>query len=482
MHFKARSGEALADATLQANLRKFQSTGFTALRAKAVAEFGPELFETLRGEGAAIRDRSLESLDAWLERFEAEAVRRGATVLFAETGAEACELLVEICRRHGVRKAIKSKSMLSEEAGVNEALEANGITPIETDLGEYILQLAGEPPSHIIAPALHKSKEEVADLFEAHHHAPRKDDIPRMTREAREVLREHFLSADLGISGGNFLIAETGSGVIVTNEGNGRMVTTLPRVHVCITGIEKVLPTLEDFSTLLRLLTRSATGQPISNYVSLFTGPRARQDRDGPERMVFILVDAGRTNLVGGDMQEMLRCIRCGACMNHCPVYRAVGGHSYGWVYPGPMGAVLTPSYVGLESALDLPHAATLCGACSVACPVKIPLPELLRKLREKQVDCGLRPAAERAAIRLWAWTARRPRLYALATAIAVRFLRILGGRDGMIGMLPFGGEWTRGRFFPAPKPGRTFRSLYASRPKPARNRGQTTVFSSKQK
>ncbi|HYS75983.1 MAG TPA: LUD domain-containing protein, partial [Burkholderiales bacterium] len=217
MHFKARSGEALADATLQANLRKFQSTGFTALRAKAVAEFGAQLFEALRGEGAAIRDRSLASLDAWLERFEAEAVRRGATVLFAETRAEACELLVETCRRHGVRKAIKSKSMLSEEAGLNEALAANGITPIETDLGEYILQLAGEPPSHIIAPALHKSKEEVASLFEAHHHAPRKDDIPRMTREAREVLREHFLSADLGISGGNFLIAETGSGVIVTN-------------------------------------------------------------------------------------------------------------------------------------------------------------------------------------------------------------------------------------------------------------------------
>src|SRR5258706_4858335 len=476
MHFKARSGEALADATLQANLRKFQSTGFTALRAKAVAEFGPELFETLRAEGAAIRDRSLASLDAWLERFEAEAVRRGATVFFAETRAEACELLIEICRRHGVRKAIKSKSMLSEEAGVNEALEANGITPIETDLGEYILQLAGEPPSHIIAPALHKSKEEVADLVEAHHHAPRKDDIPHMTREAREVLREHFLSADLGISGGNFLIAETGSGVIVTNEGNGRMVTTLPRVHVCITGIEKVLPTLEDFSTLLRLLTRSATGQAISNYVSLFTGPRGRQDRDGPEHMVFILVDAGRTDLVGGDMQEMLRCIRCGACMNHCPVYRAVGGHRYGWGYPGPMGSVLTPSYAALGNALDLPHAATLCGACSVACPVEIPLPELLRKLREKQMDRGLGPRGEGGAGRPWSWAAKRPRLYALATAVAVRFLRILGGRNGMIVALPFGREWTNGRFFPAPRSSRTFRSLYATRARPLVNYNQPAL------
>jgi L-lactate dehydrogenase complex protein LldF len=471
MHFKPRAAAALANGTLQSNLEKFNSTGFTALRAKAVSEFGPELFERLRGEGATIRDRALANLDAWIERFESEATRRGATVLFAETREEACELLLDVCRRHGLRKAIKSKSMLSEEAGVNEALEAAGVTPVETDLGEYILQLAGEPPSHIIAPALHKNKSEVADLFEARHHAPRKTDIPLMTREAREVLRGHFLSADLGLSGGNFLIAETGSGVIVTNEGNGRMVTTLPRVHVCMTGIEKVIPTLEDFATLLRLLTRSATGQPISNYVSLFTGPRGALDRDGPEHMVFILVDAGRTRLVGGRMQEMLRCIRCGACMNHCPVYRAVGGHSYGWVYPGPMGSVLTPSYLGLENALDLPQAATLCGACSVACPVKIPLPRLLRGLRESQVDLGLRPRGERLAIRIWSWLAQHPRLYALATALAARSLRLLGGRDGMIRRLPLGGEWTRGRFFPAPASGRTFRTLYATRPKRARVR-----------
>jgi len=466
MHFKPRAATALGNETLQSNLKKFNSTGFTALRAKAVAEFGPELFEKLRGEGAVIRDRALSNLDAWIERFESEAGRRGATVLFAETRDEACELLLEVCRRHGVKKAIKSKSMLSEEAGVNEALDAAGVTPVETDLGEYILQLAGEPPSHIIAPALHKNMSEVADLFESRHRTPRKTDIPLMTREARNVLRGHFLSADLGLSGGNFLIAESGSGVIVTNEGNGRMVTTLPRVHVCLTGIEKVIPTLEDFSTLLRLLTRSATGQPISNYVSLFTGPRGALDRDGPENMYFILVDAGRTGLVGGAMQEMLRCIRCGACINHCPVYRAVGGHSYGWVYPGPMGSVLTPSYLGLENALDLPQAATLCGACSVACPVKIPLPELLRGLREQQVDRGLRPGKEMLAIRMWSWMAQHPRLYALASAAGARFLRLLGGRDGLIGWLPFGEEWTRGRFFPAPRSWRTFRALYAARRK----------------
>jgi L-lactate dehydrogenase complex protein LldF len=465
MHFKARAGRALADRKLQANLHKFGTGGLAALRARAVVEYGPDAFEALRDAAAAIRDRGLANLPVLLERFEAQAARRGAMVLYASDGDEARELVLDLCRRHGITKAVKSKSMLSEEAGLNEALAAQGVQPIETDLGEYIIQLAEEPPSHIIAPAVHKSKDEVSDLFAKFHRTERKTDIPQLTREAREVLRRQFLSADLGISGANFLIAETGSGVIVTNEGNGRMVTTLPRVHVCITGIEKVIPTLEDFATLLRVLTRSATGQPISNYVSMFTGPKGRDDAEGPEHMVFILVDNGRTGLVGGDMQEMLRCIRCGACMNHCPVYKTVGGHSYGWVYPGPMGAVLTPSYIGLENALDLPHAATLCNQCGVVCPVKIPLPDLLRKLREKQVDRGLRPASERAGLRLWAWLAQRPRLYALAMSVAARYLRMLAGSDGMISRLPFGNGWTAGREMPAPA-GRTFRKLYAARRK----------------
>jgi L-lactate dehydrogenase complex protein LldF len=463
MFFKPRASAALHNDTLQAALHKFGTAGLASLRARAVAEFGPEMFETLRDAGAAIRDRSLTYLDTLIERFEAEATRCGASVLFAENGKDVGDLVLDICRRHGLTKAVKSKSMVSEEAALNDALEANGVTPVETDLGEYIIQLAKEPPSHIVGPALHKSKAEVADLFEKHHNKPRKTDIGQMTREAREALREHFLSADVGISGGNFLIAETGSGVIVTNEGNGRMVTTLPRVHICITGIEKVIPTLEDFSVLLRLLTRSATGQHISNYVSMFTGPRREGDRDGPEHMYFILVDAGRTGLLGGDMQEMLRCIRCGACMNHCPVYGTVGGHAYGWVYPGPMGSVLTPAYIGLEKALDLPHAATLCGACSVVCPVKIPLPDLLRKLREKQVERGLRPRREMLALRVWSWFAQRPGLYAMASAVGLRVLRLLGNRQGMIKRLPLGKGWTQGRFFPAPRAKKTFRALYAA-------------------
>ena len=460
MHFKARAGAALRDERLQRGLAKVD--GFAARRAVAIRELDD--LEGLRTEAAAIRDRALADLDVWIEAFEREATRRGATVLFAQSGEDVSRLVVEICRRHALTKAIKSKSMLSEEARLNAALEAAGVEPVETDLGEYICQLAGEPPSHIIAPVIHKTKADVAELFEAKHARPRLTEAEDMTREAREMLRAHFLSADLGISGGNFLIAETGSVALVTNEGNGRMVTTLPRVHVAITGIEKIVPTLEDLSTLMRLLPRSATGQSISNYFTLATGTRAEGDLDGPEHMYFILVDNGRTNLVGSDLQEMLRCIRCGACMNHCPVYQSVGGHAYGWVYPGPMGAVLTPAYLGVENALDLPQASTFCGACSAVCPVKIPLPDLLRKLRERQVVRGLRPWYEMLALRLWGWLALRPRLYAIATAIGVRYLRSVRNSDQMIGALPLASGWTRHRFLPAPASGKTFRALYKVR------------------
>jgi L-lactate dehydrogenase complex protein LldF len=252
---------------------------------------------------------------------------------------------------------------------------------------------------------------------------------------------------------------------LVTNEGNGRMVTTLPKVHLVVTGIEKVIPTLEDFCTLMRLLPRSATGQHISNYVSVLTGAKRPDESDGPEHLYFILVDNGRANLLGGEFQDMLRCIRCGACMNHCPVYQTIGGHAYGWVYPGPMGSVLTPLYVGLEKALDLPQAATLCNQCGVVCPVNIPLPDLLRKLREKQVDAGLRPLTERLALRAWAWVARRPALYALGTRLGVRYLKWLAAGEDRIRVLSFAPAWTEGRDFPAPE-GKTFRELYRARPR----------------
>jgi L-lactate dehydrogenase complex protein LldF len=355
--------------------------------------------------------------------------------------------------------------MVSEECALNDALEAAGVEVVETDLGEYILQLAKEPPSHIVAPVVHKTRDEVSDLFQEKHRTPRKTDIAALTREAREMLRRHFVTADMGISGANFIVAETGSTLIVTNEGNGRLVTTLPRVHVAITGIEKVVPTLEDVATLMRLLPPHGTGQTISNYISVTTGVKGEGDREGPEHFHVILLDGGRSEMMGGDLQPMLRCIRCGACMNHCPVYQSVGGHAYGWVYPGPMGSVLTPSYVGLENALDLPNAATLCNQCGVVCPVKIPLPDLMRKLRERQFERGLKPWPERMGLALWSWVARHPAIYAMMTALGARVLAWLGGAQGRVRRLPFGGGWTDGRDLPAPQ-GRTFRELYRKRRK----------------
>jgi L-lactate dehydrogenase complex protein LldF len=377
-------------------------------------------------------------------------------------------IVTEIARQHGVSKAAKSKSMVSEECALNEALESAGVQVVETDLGEYILQLANEPPSHIVAPVLHKTKEEIAALFARHHARPPQSaaaeiDIPALCREARELLRPHFITADMGISGGNFLIAETGSVLIVTNEGNGRLVTTLPRVHVAITGIEKVVPTLEDAATLLRLLPRSATGQDITNYVSLLSGVRGEQDSDGPAHFHIVLVDNGRSKLLGTRLQPILRCIRCGACMNHCPVYQNIGGHAYGWVYPGPMGSILTPAFVGLENALPLPNASTLCGKCAEVCPVNIPLPDLLRELRHEQQASGLRPLGERFGLRVWAWLAQHPGAYRTFTRAAARLLRLLGGKRGRIRALPGAGGWTAGRDFPAPQ-GETFHALYARR------------------
>jgi L-lactate dehydrogenase complex protein LldF len=462
MHFKARSGQKLADERLQKNL-KLLSTKWTVGRANAITELDD--FEGTRNEAVARRNRALQNLDVWIERFEQAATARGATVLFAETPEDASRLVVEIARRHGVGKVTKSKSMVSEEMALNRHLEAAGVKVVETDLGEYILQINdNEPPSHIVAPVVHKSKDEVSDLFARVHQRPRLTDIPQMTREAREFLRPHFLSADMGVSGGNFLIAETGSVALFTNEGNEGMCTVLPpKAHVVVTGIEKVLPSLDDLATIARLLPRSATGQSISNYFSILTGPRAPGEQDGPEHMYFVLVDGGRTGLVGGEFQDMLRCIRCGACMNHCPVYQKIGGHAYGWVYPGPMGSVLTPSYVGLENALDLPQAATLCGECHVVCPMKIPLPDLLRKLRERQLERGLRPWAERFGLAAWGFVARRPLLYRPMVRIGARVLRWMGGERRRIASLPMASGWTDYRDLPAPS-GRTFKEWWAQR------------------
>src|SRR6476619_6797163 len=460
MHFKERAHVKLHDARLQDNLKKMQGK-FVGKRRSAITELDD--FEGTREYAKDLRNRALENLDVWLELFEKNATARGATVLFAETPADINALVLEIAKKHGVAKIIKSKSMVSEESALDHAIEAAGLTVVETDLGEYILQLNDyEPPSHIIGPALHKSREEVADLFHKRHGKPRKEGIDELCLEAREELRTHYLTADMGISGGNFFVAETGSGVVVTNEGNATLTTTLPKVHVAISGIEKIVPTLEDVATLMRLLPRSATGQSISNYVDLLTGVRGEGEFNGAEHMYFILVDSGRSNVLASDVREALRCIRCGACMNHCPVYQNIGGHAYGWVYPGPIGSILTPMYVGLENALDLPHASTMCNQCGVVCPVKIPLPDLQRKLREKEFERNLRPWYERVGLKAWGWLAAHPAIYGLATRIGVRALRLIADRNGMIRKLPLGSGWTDERDMPAPA-GRTFREFYAA-------------------
>jgi L-lactate dehydrogenase complex protein LldF len=468
-HFKRVASRKLADPNLQTALRNAKGR-FVVARAKSILEL--DNFEAIREAAARLRDHAMDYMDLYLEEWEKRAIAAGTVIHWAQSHEEVNGLVLEIARRNAVRKIIKSKSMLGEESGLNGYLERAGLEVVETDLGEYIIQQAGDHPSHIIAPAIHKSKDEIADLFARKHERSRLQEIPALTHEAREILRPHFLTADMGITGANFLVAETGSTLIVTNEGNGRMTTTLPRVHVAIAGIEKIIPTLEDVSLVLRLLTRSATGQSISNYLSFTTGPKRVNDRDGPDEFHVIVVDVGRSRVLGSELRDALRCIRCGACMNHCPVYQNIGGHAYGWVYPGPIGSVLTPAYVGLENAVDLPNAATLCNQCGVVCPVKIPLPDLMRKLREKQFERALRPAAERWGLKLWAWAAARPAVYRLLVDAGARLGSLLGGRKRTLRRLPgSGAEWTRERDLPAPK-GRTFREIYADRVRERRRAG----------
>jgi L-lactate dehydrogenase complex protein LldF len=470
-NFEARARTGLANENLQRALG-LARTGFPLRRRLAIDRL-PE-FEALREAGRAIKDHTIEHLDFYLEYYESKVIASGGKVHWARTPEEACAAVLQICRSVGAKTVTKGKSMVAEEVGLNEFLEATGITPVETDLGEYIIQLRHEPPSHIIAPAIHLIKEQVAETFRAEHHAfdpGRPLNEPRqMCDEARAVLRPRFLAADVGITGANFLVAETGSSIIVTNEGNGDLTQILPRVHIVMTSIEKVVPTLEDAATLLRLLARSATGQEFSTYTTISTGPRRPGDLDGPEQYHVVLLDNGRSALIGTEFQDMLRCIRCSACLNHCPVYTAVGGHAYGWVYPGPMGAVLTPSLIGIEQAGHLPNASTFCGRCESVCPVKIPLPKMMRHWREREYARKLSAPVYRTGLSAWAWLARRPALYHALAGLASRFLGWAGGRYGSFRSLPLATGWTRVRDMPAPE-GRSFHSLWAERQKARRSR-----------
>jgi L-lactate dehydrogenase complex protein LldF len=460
--FKENARAALADEQLQRALGNVRS-GFIDKRLKA-AERLPE-FEELRDAARDIKDHTLAHLDLYLEAYEAKVAASGGTVHFARTAEEARAIVLGICREAGARTVTKGKSMIAEEVGLNAHLEANGIVPVETDLGEYIIQLRGEMPSHIIAPAVHLNATQVeADFRRVHTHLDAGRDLSepvQLLTEARAVLRERFLKADVGITGANFLVAETGTSIIVTNEGNGDLTQILPKTHIVLASIEKLVPTLEDVGQILRVLARSATGQDMSVYTTLSTGPRRPGDVDGPEAYHVVILDNGRSSMLGTSFQEMLRCIRCGACMNHCPVYHAVGGHAYGWVYPGPMGAVLTPSLIGVHQAGHLPNASTFCGRCESVCPVRIPLPKLMRHWREREFERHLSPATVRSGLTAWGFVARRPALYRLATRLGMGALALAGRARGRFAWLPFTRGWTKHRDFPAPQGG-TFQARFA--------------------
>jgi L-lactate dehydrogenase complex protein LldF len=460
--FKETAHRAIADTGLQKALAR-AGPSFIARRASAVAAL-PE-FERLREVARDIKDHTLAHLDFYLEEWETNVAAAGGTVHWCATADEARKAVADICQAANARTVTKSKSMISEELGINEHLQRHGITPIETDLGEYIIQLRHESPSHIIAPAFHLNKEDWEETFRKSHTDLPRDRLFRERRdiltEARTKLRQQFLAADVGITGANFLIAETGSSVTVTNEGNGGLTQTLPQVHIVLASIEKIVPTIEDCTSLLRILARSATGQDFSVYTTFSTGSRRPDDPDGPDEYHVVLVDNGRSAMLGTEFQEMLRCIRCAACMNHCPVYGAVGGHAYGWVYPGPMGSVLTPSLVGINQTAHLPNASTFCGRCESVCPVKIPLPKMMRHWREREFERHLTPPVVRTNLKLWGFLARRPSLYRLATRAAAWTLGMIGRKRGRFHNLPLAGSWTKGRDLPVPE-GETFFARYA--------------------
>jgi len=459
--FKNRAHDALGNDGLQKALGRSKEK-FQEKRSKAVAGL-PE-FERLRDIGKGIKDHTLAHLDLYLELYADNVRRSGGTVHWAATADEAKAIVLEICQKAGAKTVTKGKSMVSEELGINEHLEHHGITPVETDLGEYILQIRNEAPSHIVGPAFHLNREDWEETFrKVHTQLPANRPFPErrdIMVEARTILRDRFLAADVGITGANFLIAETGSSVIVTNEGNGDLTQTLPKTHIVLATMEKMVPTLEDALSVLRLLARSATGQDFSVYTTFSTGGRREGDLDGPQDYHVVIVDNGRTAMLGTEFQEMLRCIRCAACMNHCPVYMSVGGHSYGWVYPGPMGSVLTPGLVGVDKAGHLPNASTFCGKCESVCPMKIPLPKMMRHWREREFEKHLSPPAFRRGLGVWAWFAKRPSMYRLASRIGVAALGRMGRGKGRFASLPLAGGWTEGRDLPAPE-GETFMARY---------------------
>jgi L-lactate dehydrogenase complex protein LldF len=454
--FMEAAGQALADPPLQAALVRLTDTLMAANRRGYAAL--PES-DQLRDHAKRIKEHTLAHLDHYLEQLEASVQRNGGQVHWANTAEDARQIVLQIAQQSNCKRAVKSKSMTSEEIHLNAALQGGGIEVTETDFGEFIIQLAGERPSHLVAPAVHHTRESIARILSQKVGESLSDDPQVLAQTGRRLLREKFRTADLGITGANFAVAETGTIVLVTNEGNGRLTTTWPRIHVALMGMEKVIPRYEDLPVFLKLLARAATGQPLSVYTTLLTGPRRQEELDGPEEFHLVILDNGRSKILATPFRESLHCIRCGACLNACPVYRRVGGHAYGGTYSGPIGSILTPLYDSVSGNPHLPHASSLCGACLAACPVRINIPRMLIGLRELQHhEKG--KSAERWAYRLWREVLRRPWLYRVAL-LAARVMLRLTAQDGWLKKLPGAGAgWTAARDFPAPAP-RSFREQW---------------------
>jgi L-lactate dehydrogenase complex protein LldF len=460
-NFLDNASEAMAN-KYQAEFRDFMALFTPLVRDAAVDQF--DNFEQLRSHVRRVRQHSLDNLDHYLESFEQEALENGNQVHFARDGDELNSIVLDICQRNDARRIAKGKSMVTEETALNDFLERAGLQVMETDLGEYIIQQAGETPSHIVGPALHKTAAEVRELFLEKHDLGERElaENSDLVSEARQVLREHFLGAEVGIIGSNALIAENGYSMLVTNEGNGDLCANLPPVLIICTSVERILPRAEDATAMLRLLVRSATGQPQTCYTSFYSGPRREGDVDGPLETHIVLLDNRRTDILASDYSDMLSCIRCGACLNHCPIYASVGGHAYGWVYPGPMGSVLTPLLTSLEQSEALPNACTSCGRCAEVCPSEIPLPDLLRDLRHEEMERKLTPTRWRLGLKFHAWLLRQPRLYHFFTGLSISMLHLLGRKRGSFRRLPLAGGWTSQRDFPTPQ-GKTFMQQYKS-------------------
>src|ERR1041385_6141332 len=431
--FDQNARAALGDVQLRGALRN--ATSLFGRRRLAAAR-SLDNWEDLRNQARAIKDDVLLHLDSYLEQFVANAERRGAQFHWARDAAEANAIICKLASERGARTIVKSKSMTTEETHLKNALEAADIQVVETDLGEYIIQLAEETPSHIIAPAIHKTKHQIAELFTQELGMPPTDDIAKLTSTARTTLRDRFAAADIGISGVNFGIAETGTILIVENEGNIRLTTSLPRVHIAVMGIEKIIPRFADADIFLKLLPRSGTGQRLTTYQSFITGTKTSHESEGPEELHVVLLDNGRSRMLAHPVtRQSLACIRCGACLNVCPVYQQIGGHAYGSVYPGPIGAVITPQLMGIEKAAQLPYASSLCGACREVCPVKIDIPRLLLHLRA-EIAPRKGKLSERLAFKMWAQVMMRPSLYKMSSVLGRIMQRFV----------PVSKAWTKGR------------------------------------